>query len=95
MADTVVGSRELKIRLGTYLRMVRNGQTLVITDRGLPVAELRPIEGARGDEAALARLAARGTVTLPRLAPARKARHLTVRGTSLSAAILEDRKERL
>ena len=36
-----VGSRELKTRLGTYLRQVREGMTLVVTERGLPVAELR------------------------------------------------------
>ncbi|MEO1085941.1 MAG: type II toxin-antitoxin system prevent-host-death family antitoxin, partial [Acidobacteriota bacterium] len=38
-----VGSRELKTRLGTYLRLVREGMTLIITDRGRPVAELRPL----------------------------------------------------
>src|SRR3989304_5686519 len=36
-----VGARELKTRLGTYLRKVRQGSTLVVTDRGEPVAELR------------------------------------------------------
>src|SRR5262245_49988787 len=43
MKHRVVGARELKVRLGTYLRQVRQGRTLVVTDRGQPVAELRPI----------------------------------------------------
>ena len=43
---TTVGARELKIRLGGYLQRVRQGHTLVITDRGHPVAELRPLERA-------------------------------------------------
>jgi len=38
-----VGARELKTRLGTYLRQVRRGATLVVTERGEPVAELRRI----------------------------------------------------
>src|SRR5688572_7896540 len=43
MAITVVGARELKTRLGSYLQRVREGRTLVVTDRGQPVAELRPV----------------------------------------------------
>ena len=38
-----VGIRELKTRLGSYLREVRRGRTIVVTDRGEPVAELRPM----------------------------------------------------
>ena len=37
-----VGSRELENRLGKYLRAVRQGQTLIITDRGKAVAQVGP-----------------------------------------------------
>ncbi|HWW94253.1 MAG TPA: type II toxin-antitoxin system prevent-host-death family antitoxin [Vicinamibacteria bacterium] len=37
----VVGVRELKNRLSQYLRMVRNGEEILVTDRGEMVAELR------------------------------------------------------
>lgn len=61
-----MGSRELKTRLGTYLSRVRAGETILVTDRGTPVAELRPV-GALDDpmEEALRKLAAEGVVTLP------------------------------
>jgi hypothetical protein len=36
-----VGVRELKNRLSEYLRLVRNGEEVLITDRGEVVAELR------------------------------------------------------
>jgi len=36
-----VGVRELKNRLSEYLRMVRRGEAILVTDRGEPVAELR------------------------------------------------------
>ena len=36
-----VGVRELKNRLSEYLRMVRRGEEILVTDRGEPVAELR------------------------------------------------------
>jgi prevent-host-death family protein len=39
-----VGSRELKNRLGRYLGLVGKGETIVVTDRGKPVARLSPPE---------------------------------------------------
>jgi antitoxin (DNA-binding transcriptional repressor) of toxin-antitoxin stability system len=37
-----VGIRELKNRLSHYVRLVRAGQSVLVTDRGSVVAELRP-----------------------------------------------------
>jgi prevent-host-death family protein len=94
MRKNVVGARELKVRLGTYLRRVRQGQRLVVTDRGQPVAELRPLAGEAGARAILAELEARGVVTRPtrkRLAPFRM---IDSRDQPLSAAMLEDREDR-
>ena len=62
---TVVGARELKTRLGTYLQRVRQGRTLVVTDRGEPVAELRPLPSDDSLPSALLKLSTKGTVTLP------------------------------
>jgi prevent-host-death family protein len=63
---TTVGSRELKTRLGTYLERVRAGETILVTDRGKPVAELRPV-GASDDptEQALRKMEAEGLITRP------------------------------
>ena len=47
-----VGARELKDRLAYYLRTVRQGETVVVTLRGKPVARLVPISG-RKDKALL------------------------------------------
>ena len=38
-----VGVRELKDRLGYYLRAVRQGETIVVTARGKPLARLVPV----------------------------------------------------
>ena len=38
-----VGVRELKDRLGHYLRAVRQGRIVVVTSRGRPVARLVPV----------------------------------------------------
>src|SRR2546422_8762546 len=37
-----VGLRELKNRLSRYIRRARDGQLVIVTDRGQVVAELRP-----------------------------------------------------
>jgi prevent-host-death family protein len=93
MANRVVGARELKIRLGTYLRQVRRGRTLVVTDRGQPVAELRPIGEATSTDAVLAKLAAEGIVTRPttKLGPFRP---IVRAGLALSTVVLADRDDR-
>ena len=61
-----VGIRELKNRLSEYLRDVRAGERVLVTDRGEVVAELAP--PGQGDEpgvpAALLLLARRGLATL-------------------------------
>jgi prevent-host-death family protein len=38
----VVGIRELKARLSEYIRRIRAGEVVLVTDRGRVVAELRP-----------------------------------------------------
>ncbi len=95
MAGGRVGSRELKTRLGTYLRRVREGATLVVTERGRPVAELRPMApAAQTLEERLQDLEARGLVTLGSGRPLRNFKPVRVRGASLARAILEDRDDR-
>jgi prevent-host-death family protein len=56
-----VGVRELRQRASQLLRRVENGETIVVTDRGRPVAVLAPIPEA----GALERLRATGDVSRP------------------------------
>ena len=59
---TKAGLRELKNRLGVYIRRVRAGETVIVTDRGEIVAELSP--PVRAKNAALLELARKGELTL-------------------------------
>jgi len=61
-----VGVRELKNRLSEYLRQVRSGEHLLVTDRGEVVAELSPPGEGRADASipsGLLALARRGLLT--------------------------------
>lgn len=42
MNEMTVGVRELKAHLGRYLRVVKAGGTVTITDRGRVVGEIKP-----------------------------------------------------
>jgi prevent-host-death family protein len=44
MSEVRVGVRDLKARLSEYLRKVRQGQTVIITDHGHPVGRLSPVD---------------------------------------------------
>ena len=96
MSVQAVGSRELKVRLGTYLRRVREGQRLVVTDRGMPVAELRPIDASTTTDAILAGLEARGMVTRPTRKGLTPFTPVKARGTGKTASqiIVEEREDR-
>jgi len=62
-----VGLRELKNRLSEYVREVRSGEAVLVTDRGEVVAELVPPRHdfqENGIPSALAALAREGRVTL-------------------------------
>jgi prevent-host-death family protein len=90
-----VGSREFKNRLGRYLRAVRNGQTLLVTDRGQPVAKVSPPGQSDGSELTftevLKKLEAEGKIRLPKR-PLGRFRPVKIRDKSASHTILEDRR---
>lgn len=44
MEETTAGIRELKNHLSAYLRKVKAGETVTITDRGTPIGRIVPAE---------------------------------------------------
>jgi prevent-host-death family protein len=92
---SMVGIKELKNRLTHYIRRTKQGEEIVVTERGKPVAVLTPIGAERRVEtveAKLARLAARGIVTLPTRKPMKRVRRVGVSGTPVSQTVVEDRR---
>jgi prevent-host-death family protein len=89
-----VGSRELKNRLGRYLGLVGKGETIIVTDRGKPVARLVPPEPEPGTtysvEDVLKRLEAEGHLRLG-TRPFKRFKPIRTRGKLASRIILEDR----
>jgi prevent-host-death family protein len=44
MAHVTVGIRELKAQLSKYVKQVKAGETVVITERGKPIGRIVPTE---------------------------------------------------
>jgi prevent-host-death family protein len=89
-----VGVKELKNRLTHYLRRAKQGEEVIVTERGRPVALLQPIRSAKqvmSQEAKLAQLAAQGFLILPIRKPSRF-RPIRAKGPLASRMILEDRR---
>ena len=91
------GVAELKARLASYLKIVKSGSEILITDRGVPIAKLVPIDSARKRDTRRQRLAAAGLLTLGK---GRMPRELLKPptgdpgvGKSVLAALLAEREE--
>jgi prevent-host-death family protein len=91
------GIASLKARLSSYLKMVKAGNEVLITDRGIPIAKLVPIDAGGKDEARRRKLAAEGLLIL---AKGRLPRELLEppkgdprQGKGVLAALLAERDE--
>ncbi len=94
MERSVVGARELKTRLRPDLPPRRGGRTILVTDRGEPIAELRPLPADTSVPAALLKLSSKRAVTLPVRKSMVAFRPIQSSGRALSDAVLEDREDR-
>jgi prevent-host-death family protein len=83
-----VGIRELRADLSRWLRRVRAGDEIVVTDRGTPIARLVPVDAERKID----RLIREGVVT-PAPRPWRGPLPKPIEGVGpLSDIVLEDRR---
>jgi prevent-host-death family protein len=84
-----VGVRELKNHLSQYLDRVRDGEEIIVTDRGRPVARLAALDASTDH---LAELVAMGAVRPPRpTAGQRPTRRIRSKG-SVSELVAEQRR---
>ena len=87
---TTVGIRDLRGQLSRYLKRVRGGERLLVTERGEPVAVISPPPASLAErriEAMLRLGVARWAGGKPRGAR----RPPTVKGKSVAAVVIEDR----
>jgi prevent-host-death family protein len=92
----LVGARELKTRLGKYLRAVQRGATLTVTERGVPVARLSPVSRhEEGIDAVLDELESEGIISRGSGEVLEPGRAVKARGEPIERTVARDRDDRL
>ena len=92
-----LGLREANQQFSKAIKAVRAGKEVVLTERGRPIAVIKPIKEADTQQAALQQMADEGLVTLPSRKgpmPSPRWRPVKVKGKPLSQTISEDREDR-
>jgi prevent-host-death family protein len=91
MKQKTIGIRELKAQLSSRVREVKKGATLVITDRGEPVARLVPVTATPEDR--FQQLLDSGMVSWSGQKLAPEVPRVPIRGSKMvSDLLLEDRE---
>jgi prevent-host-death family protein len=92
-----LGLREANQHFARTIKAVRAGQEIVLTDRGRPIAVIKPIQDEDGGQAvALQAMAEEGLITLPDRngpMPTPRWRPAKVKGTPVSRTIIDDRED--
>ncbi len=95
-----LGLREANQHFSRTIKAVRGGKEVVLTERGRPIAVIKPLSAmndAGGLEAALRAMTDEGLIVpAPRKGPmpAPRWRPIRLKGQPLSQTILDDRKDR-
>jgi prevent-host-death family protein len=92
-----IGLRQANQQFSKAIRAVRAGQEVLLTERGRPIAVIRPMARGPSEEAVLDAMAAEGLISLPvRRGRLRRRpwRPVKVKGKPVSVTIIEDREDR-
>lgn len=89
-----VGSREFKNRMGRYIRAVRDGKALVLTNRGNPLVKIVPLDETAAEPSLMEKLKELEAEGKIRLGTGRfkKVRPVKIKGKPISQTIIEDRR---
>ena len=89
-----MGLREANQQFSKAIRAVKAGKEVVLTERGKPIAVLKPLEAKEGDEAVIRRLESEG-ILRPALKRGRMPdfKPVRIKGKPLSATVSEEREE--
>jgi len=92
-----LGLREANQRFSKAIKAVREGKEVILTERGRPIAVIKPIKGEDAQEAALQSMADEGLIrpaSRKGPMPRPRWRPVKVQGKPLSQTIIDDREDR-
>ena len=90
-----LGLREANQHFSKAIKAVRAGKEVVLTERGQPIAIIKPIKEAPEPEAVLRQMAEERLITLPtRKGPLPRFEPVPLGGRPLSQTIIDGREDR-
>jgi prevent-host-death family protein len=92
-----LGLREANQRFSKAIKAVRAGREIVLTERGHPIAVIKPLKEGDAQGAALKALADENLITLPSRRgrmPRPRWRPVKVKGQALAQTIIDEREDR-
>lgn len=87
-----IGIRILKENLSRYMKQVKSGETIIVTDRRKEIAVIMPFEKATNKEEKILQLIQRGMAFWSGGKPCGMRSRIASRGKSVSDAVIEDRR---
>jgi prevent-host-death family protein len=92
-----LGLREANQQFSKAIRAVRAGKEVVLTERGRPIAVIKPVKADDAEDAALQAMADDGLI-IPAARkgpmPAARWRPVKVKGKPISETVIDDREDR-
>jgi prevent-host-death family protein len=92
-----LGLREANQHFSKAIKAVRGGKEVILTERGRPIAIIKPFREEPSEDAALKSMADQGLITQAARrgpTPAPRWKPVNVKGKRLSQTIIEDREDR-
>ena len=90
-----LGLREANQHFSKAMKAVRAGEEVILTERGQPIAVIKPIKEEQAQDALLKRMADEGLIRLPsRKGPLPRFEAIRIKGKTLAQTIIEDRDDR-
>lgn len=89
-----LGLREANQKFSKAIQAVKQGKEIVLTERGKPIAVIKPIGAGKHEPAVIRRLEAEGVLRpAEKRGPMPDIKPVRIKGKTLSATVREDRDE--
>lgn len=89
-----VGLREANMHFSKYVKLVRQGQEVVVTERGAPIAVIKPLTREGGPEQRVRLLEEQGVLKRPSRSAIPAGSPVAIKGRSIADTVSEEREER-
>ena len=89
-----VGLREANMHFSKYVKLVRQGQEVVVTERGTPIAVIKPLAREGGPEQRVRLLEEQGVLKRSSRSAIPSGSPIAIKGRSIADTVSEEREER-